>query len=130
MDRKETMIAMIACAKRRVGMSPAEFNRYWIEDHAPLVRSVPEVMRHVRKYVQFHSDPDVGKGDSPFGGSAAYDGVGELWFDSRESMKKAFEEPRYFEVIRPDELKFLDLEKCLVFITQEFVIHDELVEKG
>ena len=124
------MIAMIACAKRKAGLSLAEFNRYWIEDQAPLVRSVPQFMRHVRKYVQFHCDPDVAEGGSPFGGSVVYDGVGELWFDSRESLKRAFEEPRYLQVIRPDELKFLDLEKCLVFITQEFVIHDELAGRG
>jgi hypothetical protein len=83
-------------------------------------------MRHVRKYVQYHCDPHGPKGGSPFGGSADYDGVGELWFDSREAMKAAFDEPRYLEVIRPDELEFLDLEKCLVFIADEFVIHDEL----
>jgi uncharacterized protein (TIGR02118 family) len=123
------MIAMIACAKRKAGMSLAEFNQYWIEKHAPLVRSVPEFMRHVRKYVQFHCDPQGPAGGSPFGGSVDYDGVGELWFDSRESMKMAFEEPRYLEVIRPDELKFLDLDKCIIFITRELVIHDELIKK-
>jgi uncharacterized protein (TIGR02118 family) len=120
------MIAMIACAKRKAGISLAEFNRYWIEKHAPLVRSVPEFMRHVRKYVQFHCDPHGPPGGSPFGGSVDYDGVGELWFDSRESMQTAFEEPRYLEIIRPDELKFLDLDKCIIFITQELVIYDEL----
>jgi len=123
------MIAMIACAKRKAGMSLVEFNHYWIEKHAPLVRSVPEFMRHVRKYVQFHCDPRGPAGGSPFGGSVDYDGVGELWFDSRESMKTAFEEPRYLEIIRPDELKFLDLDKCIIFITRELVIHEELTEK-
>lgn len=120
------MIAMIACAKRKAGTSLAEFNRYWIERHAPLVRSVPEFMQHVRKYLQFHLDPHGSPGGSPFGGSVDYDGVGELWFDSREAMKAAFEEPRYLEIIRPDELKFLDLDKCVIFITQALVIHDEI----
>src|SRR5438445_684311 len=75
-EGRETMIAMIACAKRKAGMSLAEFNQYWIEEHAPLVRSVPEFMRHVRKYVQFHCDPQGPAGGSPFGGSVDYDGVG------------------------------------------------------
>jgi uncharacterized protein (TIGR02118 family) len=123
------MIVMIACAKRKAGMSLAEFNQYWIEKHAPLVRSVPEFMRHVRKYVQFHSDPRGSPEGTPFGGSVDYDGVGELWFDSRESMQTAFEEPRYLEIIRPDELKFLDLEKCIIFITHGWVIYDELSTK-
>jgi uncharacterized protein (TIGR02118 family) len=124
-EGEAAMIAMIACAKRKADMSLAEFNLYWIEKHAPLVRSVPEFMRHVRKYVQFHCDPHRAQG-APFGGSVDYDGVGELWFDSLESMQKAFAEPRYLEVIRPDEVKFLDLEKCMIFITREWVIHDEL----
>jgi uncharacterized protein (TIGR02118 family) len=124
-EAEGAMIAMIACAKRKADMSLAEFNRYWIDKHAPLVRSVPEFMRHVRKYVQFHCDPHRPQG-APFGGSVDFDGVGELWFDSLESMQTAFAEPRYLEVIRPDESKFLDLERCIVFITHEWVIHDEL----
>jgi uncharacterized protein (TIGR02118 family) len=121
------MIAMIACAKRKPGMSLEEFNRYWIERHAPLVHSVPEFMRHVRKYVQYHVTADDSTGTSPFGGGADHDGVGALWFDSRESMATAFAEPKYLEIIRPDELKFLDLERCVIFITQELVIHDQAV---
>jgi len=43
----------------------------------------------------------------------------ELWFDSVEELEKVFQEPRYLEVIRPDELKFVDLDKCLSFLTEE-----------
>ena len=41
---------------------------------------------------------------------------------SPEEIEKAFNEPRYLEIIRPDELKFVDLEKCLSFVTEEVPI--------
>jgi hypothetical protein len=56
---------------------------------------------------------------APLGVAGLYDGVAELWFDSQEDLVKAFHEPRYLEIIRPDERKFVDLEKCISFITEE-----------
>jgi EthD domain len=48
------MVKYIICARRKSGMTRAEFSTYWRNQHGPLVRSVPEFMRHVRKYVQCH----------------------------------------------------------------------------
>jgi EthD domain len=45
------MIKVSVLLKRKPGMSPAEFYRYWKDVHGPLVLGVPELMRHVRKYV-------------------------------------------------------------------------------
>ncbi len=109
------MIKYIICATRKAGMTREEFSLYWRHHHGPLVKSVPEFTRHVRKYVQCHL-----VGDSvPLGTTGAYDGVAELWFDSPEDLVKAFNEPQYLEIIRPDELKFVDLGKCISFITEE-----------
>ena len=58
----------------------------------------------------------------PLGTVGAYDGVAELWFDSQEDLVKAFNEPRYLEIIRPDELKFVDHHRCISFITEEIPI--------
>lgn len=109
------MVKFIICAKRKAGLTRAEFNSYWRNQHGPLVRSVPEFMRHVRKYVQCH----LVAAASPFGGEPSYDGVAELWFDDTEEITRAFNEPRYLEIIRPDELKFVDLANCISFITEE-----------
>ncbi|MBI3801075.1 MAG: EthD domain-containing protein [Deltaproteobacteria bacterium] len=109
------MIKYIICATRKAGMTREEFSAYWRHHHGPLVKSVPEFTRHVRKYVQCHIVGDA----VPLGTAAAYDGVAELWFDSPEDLVKAFNEPRYLEVIRPDELKFVDLHQCISFITEE-----------
>ena len=109
------MIKYIICATRKAGMTHEEFSAYWRHQHGPLVRSVPEFMRHVRKYVQCHLVGDA----VPLGAAGDYDGVAELWFDSVEELMNAFNEPRYLEIIRPDELKFVDLSKCISFVTEE-----------
>ena len=109
------MIKYIICATRKAGMTREEFSAYWRHHHGPLVKSVPEFMRHVRKYVQCHL---VGE-TVPLGAAGDYDGVAELWFDSVDELVNAFDEPRYLEIIRPDELKFVDLSKCISFVTEE-----------
>jgi len=113
------MVKLIACAKRKPGITHEEFGRYWRENHGPLVKSVPEFIRHVRKYVQCH----IVSNSAPLGASSDYDGVAELWFDSLDELNKAFNEPRYLEIIRADELKFADLANCVSFVTEEVPIH-------
>jgi uncharacterized protein (TIGR02118 family) len=112
------MVKFIICARRKAGLTRAEFSAHWRNHHGPLVKSVPEFMRHVRKYVQCH----LVAGASPFGGEPAYDGVAELWFDNPEELALAFQEPRYLEIIRPDELTFVDISNCISFITEEIPI--------
>ena len=118
------MVKFVVCVRRKPGISEEEFHRYWRDTHGPLVRSVPEFMRHVRRYVQSHAVTDA-RSSFPAGGGPPFDGFAELWFDDVEAIRRAFAEPRYLEVIRPDEPKFADLERCLVTITEETVIHPE-----
>ena len=112
------MVKLIICASRKAGISRKEFDIYWRDQHGPLVKSVTEFTRHVRKYVQCHLSHDA----VPFGIPGSYDGVAELWFDSVEDASKAFREPKYLEIIRPDELKFVDPHKCISFVTEELQV--------
>ena len=112
------MIKIVIFAKRKTGMSFEEFDKYWRDEHAPLIKRVTEFSRHVRKYVQSHRLT----GDVPLAAEADYDGVAELWFDSVDAMTTAFAEPRYMELIRPDELKFLELDRCLSIVCDEFEV--------
>ena len=112
------MIKLVICASRRSDISSQEFDAYWRDRHGPLVKSVSEFARHVRRYVQCHLvDQAV-----PFGIPGAYDGVAELWFDSIEDAARAFREPKYLEIIRADELKFVDPHKCISFVTEELQV--------
>jgi uncharacterized protein (TIGR02118 family) len=112
------MIKLIICATRRADISHGEFDSYWRDRHGQLVKSVAEFARHVRKYVQCHLVESV----TPFGVAGAYDGIAELWFDSADEARTAFSEPKYLEIIRPDELKFVDPHKCISFVTEELQV--------
>src|SRR5207249_11953426 len=92
------MVKLIICASRKAGITREEFGTYWRENHGPLVKSVREFSRHVRKYVQCH----LQEAPVPFGIPGAYDGVAELWFENAEAAAAAFREPKYMAIIRPD----------------------------
>ena len=112
------MIKITIFVTRKAGLTFEEFDSYWREKHAPLIKSVIEFSRHVRKYVQSH----LASSDVPIAQGSDYDGVAELWFDSVESLNTAFNEPRYMELIRPDELKFVDLDRCVSIVCEEFQV--------
>ena len=112
------MVKLTICAVRKSGMSHEEFDRYWRDVHGPLVKSVEEFTRHIRRYVQCHGIASA----TPLGSEGQYDGIAELWFDDVASMELAFNEPRYLEVIKPDERKFVDLDKCVSYISEELEV--------
>lgn len=111
------MIALIVAAKRRADLSREEFEDHWLNRHGPLVLSVPEFARYLKRYVLHPFDADGAGAALVLGAAPAYDGVGELWFESHAAMIAAFNEPRYLEIIRPDEDRFLDRNACLSFVT-------------
>lgn len=112
------MVKLTIGAVRKPGMSHAEFDAYWRDCHGPLVRSVGEFTRHVRRYVQCHG-VEAGRA---FGADGGFDGIAELWFDDVESIARAFAEPRYLELIRPDELKFVDIPRCVSYVSEELEV--------
>jgi len=63
---------------RRDDMSAEDFAQWWLEDHAPLARTLPNVRRAVFNVVQSGHD------------EAGFDGVSELWFDTREDFEAAY----------------------------------------
>ncbi|HEY6421390.1 MAG TPA: EthD domain-containing protein [Candidatus Binataceae bacterium] len=114
------MVKFVGLMRRKPGMTRAEFVDYWQNVHAPLAMSVHEFGRFVRKYVQnipLEASESASVPELP--GSPGFDGVAEIWFDSIDDATKAFSEPRYLEVIRADELRFLDLPNCVVLVVRE-----------
>ena len=49
------MVKILFCLRRPPHWSPQDFQRYWLEVHAPLVRKHQKVLR-IARYIQFHSD--------------------------------------------------------------------------
>lgn len=112
------MLKLMACLRRKSEMSEEAFQEYWKDTHGPLVKSVTEFSRYIRKYIQSHTLPDPASFFPPQT-TPAYDGIAELWFESMSDMQKAFAEPRYMEIIRPDEQKFIDLPNSVFFVVDE-----------
>lgn len=115
------MIKITILLVRKEGMSREEFQDYWRTVHGPLVMSIPENKQHVSKYVQSHTLSDW----FPFlaGENPLFDGAAEIWCDSLQAGLEMFAEPTYKELIYPDELKFLDLDKVVVLVMNEHLIY-------
>ena len=115
------MVKMMIGSVRREGMTRSEFHKYLRNTHGPLVLSVPEFLRHLRKYVQNHGlmDPDGSKSTAVPAVPGDRDAIIELWYDSVEEIQRGLSEPRYLEAIRPDEGRFASFQDFFVLLAQE-----------
>jgi len=111
---------MVATLVRKPGLSPEAFRKHWKEVHGPLVLSLPEMTRHIRRYVQ--NLPAGLEMPADATGGAAIDGVAEMVFDDFEAIQRCFAEPCYLAHVRPDEEAFLDLARCQVVVVEERVL--------
>lgn len=121
------MIKMIFCLKRLPQLSRGEFQRYWREQHAPLVKRHATALG-ARRYVQSHttSDPRLEIVSGARGSAGLdFDGVAELWWDSLESLLAAASTEAGQVAGRElleDEVRFIDLPNSPVFFTEEFEV--------
>lgn len=76
------MFKAIILLSRGADQSPEDFRRWWLEEHAPLARQLPGVRRLTFNLIH----PDL----NAEGGELPYDGVSELWFDTREAFDAAY----------------------------------------
>ena len=74
------MIKLTFCLVRLPSLTREQFQDYWFNTHAPLVKSHREVLG-IRRYVQLHSAEAALSVDlrQSRGGPEQYDGVAELW---------------------------------------------------
>jgi uncharacterized protein (TIGR02118 family) len=120
------MIKLSFCLHRLPGLSREEFQRYWFDNHAPLVARHREVLR-IRRYVQFHSFTHELNDLIRAGRNAPemYDGVAELWWDDLASLIAANASPEGqaagLELLE-DERKFIDLSRSPLFFGEEKTI--------
>jgi uncharacterized protein (TIGR02118 family) len=122
------MMHLIFCLRRLPHLSREEFQRYWHERHAPLVRAHARTLG-IRRYVQAHAiDPELSRGIAAARGAPdPFDGVAELWFEW-EAQGRALSTPEAIEAGRlllEDERRFIDLPNSPVFFAEEHVVIDE-----
>ncbi|HVP04118.1 MAG TPA: EthD domain-containing protein [Dehalococcoidia bacterium] len=118
------MIKLVFCLRRKPGMTLAEFQDYWLNKHGPLVRSHAKTLR-IRRYVQTHTLDDPGAQQAlarSRGAPQGYDGVAELWWDSREEMAAGVATPegRAASIaLLEDERKFIDHTNSPLWLAEE-----------
>jgi len=118
------VLRLIYCLRRKEGMSLEEFQHYWHEVHAPLVRKHAQALR-IRRYVQVHTlDTPINEALGRQRGCQVepYDGVAELWWDSMEDFQTAVqteEGRRAAQELAEDEARFIDVARSTLFVAQE-----------
>ena len=70
------MFKAVILLTRKDGMSRAEFRHWMLEEHSPLAKQLPGLRKLVFNIVENEEAP--------------YDGVSELWFESREAFDAAY----------------------------------------
>ena len=117
------MVKLVFRLKRLPHLSRAEFQRYWRETHALLVRRHAAALG-IRRYVQLHTldDPVNDALRASREGPQAYDGVAELWWESAETLAAASTTDAGREAARAlleDERRFIDLAWSPLWIGDE-----------
>ena len=115
--RTKPMIKMIITIKRREGMTHDEFVRYQRDVHRPLLMSIPEARRYIRRFVVSYPVP------APDYSGPDYDSVVEGWFDSLADMNALYFSDNFLRKVDPDHKNFMDLSAYGRIVSEEeFVI--------
>lgn len=122
------MIKLAFCLRRKSGMSREAFQDYWLNRHAPLVKSCRSAIGFSR-YVQFHTGFDAlsAKAAAFRNSPTPFDGIAELWWPSEAAMRAAATTPEAraaFAALYADEQHFIDLASSPMWYGVEHVIHD------
>jgi uncharacterized protein (TIGR02118 family) len=118
------MVTLVFALHRRPELSEEEFHRYWREQHAPLVRKHADALG-IRRYSQLHTlDTPLTEAVRASRGCAPsdYDGVALVWFDGLDALGAAAATPEGLAAgaaLREDEQRFLDLERCAIWLTED-----------
>ncbi|NKB60995.1 MAG: EthD family reductase [Gammaproteobacteria bacterium] len=75
------MFKVVILLKRKETMSFDDFAKWWLDDHAPLARTLPGLRRAVFNLVNTGDDQE----------DRQYDGISELWFDTQSDFTHAYE---------------------------------------
>jgi hypothetical protein len=116
-DRGFGKMKFVGLSRRHPSMTHDEWCRYWIEVHGPLAHGVPEFTRYYGRYVHNYVLPEPGE-------DPEFDGIVEEWLESVDAMAECLSEPKYLEIVRPDELKFVDFARSHMLLTEEHVLYD------
>jgi uncharacterized protein (TIGR02118 family) len=75
------MIKVVVLLRRPETWARERFHRWWLDDHVPLVKKLPDL----RKY-----SVCLVTGSTSHEGREPWDGIAELWFDSHADLDAAW----------------------------------------
>ena len=116
------VVKLVFCCRRRPELTREEFQKYWLDEHGPLVRSLREALPQMRRYVQSHTldTPANDAVQASRGTADAFDGITEVWFDSLDAMGSTTEDAATAgRRLLEDESTFIDFANSSVFLTVE-----------
>jgi uncharacterized protein (TIGR02118 family) len=97
--------------KRKPGLSVEDFRSYWLNEHAAVIRKVPEL----RKYIASITLPSAYRNREPL-----YDGISEAWFDDEDALRgNADTAPR--RAASADDAKFVDMSTTGSIVVEEII---------
>jgi hypothetical protein len=126
------MVKLLEVIGRRPDFTHENFLKHQLTTHLEVVGRVPEFFKPVRRYMQNHLIIDVAR-LAPIQGlpiCVATDSIIEVWYDAIADIHKAFQEPRYYEIIRPDELAFGDVTGAWGVATHELNVVERTGKSG
>ncbi len=109
-ERDTPLLKAIFLLKRRTDLGVSEFQKYWLEGHAPQIPRDAGILR----YVQCHQIPETYETDTP-----AFDGVAELCFADLAAFNAYWNSDRVKAIFAADAPRFLDGENCVAFLAEE-----------
>lgn len=122
-----TMIKVVFCVRRLPHLSREEFQRYWREQHAALMRKHAAGLG-LRRYVQSHTVEDPRfevAAESRGSAGQKFDGITEVWWDSKDALMAALATEAGRAAGRElleDETRFIDMPNSPIFVTEEFEV--------
>ena len=122
------MIKLITLVKRKKTLSYQEFDDYWRNHHATLVNSQKEALG-ILHYVQSVPLQDKKPGNAMHNSRGApffdYDGMAEIWWQSKEKMLNTRTSPeakKAIQLLLDDENQFVDHSQSLIWYATERTI--------
>ncbi len=113
------MVKLMYIITPKAGLTRDEFQRYWLDIHAPIVKEIPHLERYVVNVFRPRSD-----GTSPVIG-----GVAEQWFASAEAMRAALSTAAA-ERARADISNFAEVAQNVFGLVDEHVVVGGGVDAG
>ena len=114
------MIKTLGFFKRKPGLSVEQFRTYWLNDHAAVIRRIPEIRRAVASLTL----PGAYRNREPL-----FDGVSEAWFDDEDTLRNTADSPPR-RAAAADDANFVDMSKYAAIVTDEIVQIDGAPKGG